>query len=92
MIWIFATIEREQDEVGVRDGVLDLVLDMSLELIVWVFETGGIDENVAVVNAAYDVIASGARFARNNSRRLVNEAIKEAGFASIGLANDCDDR
>ena len=91
VIWVFATIEGKQDEVGVCDGVFDLVLNMSFELIVWVFETGGIDEDIAVVDAAYDVIASGTRFARNNSRRFMNEAIKEARFASISLANDCDD-
>ena len=91
VIWVFAAIEGEQDEIGVRDGVFDLVLNVGLELVVWVLETGGINEDVAIIDAAHDVIASGTRFARNNSRRLVDEAIKEARFASIGLANDCDD-
>ena len=78
MIWVFAAIEGEQDEIGVRDGVFDLVLNVGLELVVWVLETGGIDEDIAVVDTTHDVVASGTRFARNNSRRLVNEAIKEA--------------
>ena len=91
VIWVFAAIEGEQDKVGVCDGVFDLVLNVGLELVVWVLETGGIDEDIAIANATHDVVASSTRFARNNSRRLVNEAIKEARFASIGLANDCDD-
>jgi hypothetical protein len=90
VVWIFAAIESKKNEVGAGDGVFDLVLDMSFKFIVWVFEAGSIDEDVLVVDFTNDIIASSTSFARNDSGRLVDEAIKEAGFASIGLADDCD--
>lgn len=89
MVWVFAAIESEQNKVGVRDGVFDLFLNMSFEFVVWILKTGGIDEDIAVVDFAHDVIAGSTGFACNNSSRLMDEAIKDARFASISLANDC---
>ena len=89
MVWIFATIESEQNKISVCDGVFDLILNMSLKFVVRVLEAGSVDEDIAIVDFAHNVVTSSTGFACNNSRRLVNEAIKDAGFASISLANNC---
>ena len=92
MIWIFCRIHRDQNHIGRVYGIVDLVLDMRLEFVLCFLETGGVDKDVLVLYFADDVIAGSTCFARNNSLRLANKAIKETRFASIRLADDCDYR
>ena len=89
MVWIFAAIERKQNEVGAFDGVIDLILDVSFKFVIWIFEASSVNEKVTIVDFGDDVVARSTRFARNNSLLTTSEAIEEAGFAGIGLADDC---
>lgn len=89
VVWIFTAIEREQDKVGAFDGVVDLILDVSFKFVVWIFETSSVNEKVAIVDFGDDVVARSTRFACNNSLLTTSEAIEEAGFAGIGLTDDC---
>lgn len=89
MVWVFAAIEREQDKVSAFDGVIDLILDVSFKFVIWIFETSSINEKVAIVDFGDDVVSRSTRFARNNSLLTTSEAIEEAGFAGISLADDC---
>lgn len=92
LAWIFATVERKENHVGIGDRVIDLILNASLEFVVRIFKAGGIDKKILVFDGADNVVARSALFARNNSLRFANEAIKEAGLASVGLADDGDNR
>ncbi len=89
MVWVFAAIEREQNEVGTFDGVIDLILDVSFKFVIWIFETSSVNEKVAIVDFGDDVVACSTRFARNNSLLTTSEAVEEAGLAGISLADDC---
>ena len=89
VVWIFTAIEREQNKVGAFNGVIDLILDVSFKIIVWIFKAGGVDKEIAIVDFSDDIVARSTRFARNNSLLTTSEAIEEAGLAGIGLADDC---
>lgn len=92
IVGVFRAVESEEDEVGGINGVGDLILDASFEVIVGVFQAGGVDEEEAVVDVRHNVITGRALFSGDDSDVFMGETIQKAGFASVGLADECDDR
>lgn len=69
-----------------------MVLDVGFKVVVRIFQAGGIDKEEAVVDTSHDIIASRSLLAGNDSDIFMRKAIQKAGFASVGLADESDDR
>lgn len=90
VIRIFGRVERQKNKVGGFDGVIDLILDASFEVIIRVLETSGVNQEKTVVNSGHDVVAGGAFFAGDDGDILAGKTVQNAGFASVSLTNECD--
>lgn len=87
VVGIFCGVNDMEDEVGGFDSVLDLILNRCFEIVVGVFEAGGVNQNEFAVNRGHNIVASSSRFAGDDGDVFMSEAIKEAGFAGVGLAD-----
>ena len=91
IVGIFGAIKRKQDEIGRIDCIGNLVLDASLKIVIGVFQTGGINQQKALVNACHDVVASGSLFASDDSDVFARKTVQKTRFTGVGLADECDD-
>lgn len=69
-----------------------MVLDVGFEVVVRIFQASGINKEKTVVDASHNIIAGRSLLASNNGDVFVGEAVQKAGLASVGLADESDDR
>lgn len=69
-----------------------MVLDVGFEVVVRIFQAGGIDKEKTVVDASHDIIAGCSLLAGNNGDIFMRKAVQKAGLASVGLTDEGDDR
>ena len=84
---LLAGIKCDKNEVGGVDGVVDLLLNTSFEIVRWFFETGSIDQNESVIDGCGNGITGRTLFACDDRNVLASEAVQEAGFTSVSLTN-----
>lgn len=69
-----------------------MVLDAGFKFIGGIFEASSVNQQKTVVNAGGDIVARGAFFAGHDGEILARQTVEQAGFASVSLTNQGDNR
>jgi hypothetical protein len=89
-----ATVDDEEDEVGLVEGGADLVAHLLVDHAFGLrHEAAGVDdgEPLAVVFLLLEVTVAGDAFPiRNHGRAAAEDAVEQAGFADVGTAGNDD--
>ena len=91
----YVGFHHDPDDIGAVGRLHDLFLDGEFEIILGVFDAGGIDQPEVLLfvrRLGGDAITGRAGFARHDGLAPIEDGVEQAGLAHIGPANDGYDR